>query len=50
MYIYTYICIRQVVPHKVKTYKGDYDTFEKTKGELLKNQIKEYINEANQKM
>mmetsp|Transcript_39043 Transcript_39043/g.115720 ORF Transcript_39043/g.115720 Transcript_39043/m.115720 type:complete len:365 (+) Transcript_39043:1-1095(+) len=34
--------VMHVENRKVKTYKGDYDTFEKTKGELLKNQIKEY--------
>merc|ERR1712217_64721 len=31
-----------MVNKKIKGYKGDYDTYEKTKKELLTNQIKEY--------
>ena len=34
--------IVQVEAQKLKYFKGDYDMFEKTRGELLRNQIKEY--------
>merc|ERR1719197_745310 len=34
--------ILNVENKKIKSYKGDYDTYEKTKKELLVNQIKEY--------
>lgn len=34
--------ILQIENKKMKSFKGDYDTFEKTRKELLKNQIKEW--------